>query len=482
MSPSARFSASSLSPAPEGLKVDLQDRYGLFINNRFVAPSSGAYFPTVSPADGRTLALVAEANKADVRKAVSAARKAQPAWAALPPSERAKYVFRLARLLQERMREFAVLESLEGGKIIREARDFDLPQSVQHFFYHAGWADKLEYAFSDIRNPEPLGVVGAIIPWNFPTLMLAWKIAPALATGNTIVLKPAETTSLTALLFCEIVEQAGLPAGVVNIVTGAGETGAALVASDVDKLAFTGSTGVGKLIARNAGCRRVTLELGGKSANIVFADAALNQVVDNIIDSIFANRGHTCCAGSRLLVEESVHDQLMVDLERRMQTLRVGDPLDKNTDVGAINSREQLQVIRELTDSALAEGAESFSTEADLPGKGFWFPPTVLTGVTPAMRVAREEIFGPVLSVMTFRTPDEAIQLANNTPYGLAAGVWTDKGSKALAVASSLKAGVVWQNTYNHFDPTAAFGGFKESGWGREGGLPGLRAYLKEGK
>jgi len=481
MSQSPKFS-SQLSPAPEGLRVDLLDRYGLFINGRFVEPASGEWFETISPKDQQPLALIAQAGIKDVNKAVQAARLAQPKWAALPSSERAKYIFRLARLLQERMREFAVIEALEGGKIIREARDFDLPQAVQHFFYHAGWADKLQYAIPGVANPQPLGVVGAIIPWNFPTLMLAWKIAPALATGNTIVLKPAETTSLAALMFCEIVQAAGLPKGVINIITGDGQTGAALVNSKVDKLSFTGSTSVGKMIAAQAGDRKITLELGGKSANIVFADAALNQVVDNIVDSIFANRGHTCCAGSRLLVQEPVHDRLMRLLERRMQTLRIGDPLDKNTDLGPINSLQQLKVIQDLTASGIKEGAEAFTTRTSLPRKGFWFAPTVLINVTPDMRVAQEEIFGPVLSVITFRTPEEAIQLANNTPYGLAAGVWTNKGSKALKVASQLKAGVIWQNTYNRFDPTAAFGGFKESGWGREGGLAGLRAYLKEPK
>lgn len=481
MSRKAKFNID-YAPAPESLTVPLDKRYDLFIDGRFQKPLSGQYFETINPANGKALTRIALASDKDVSKAVKAARRAAPGWAGLSGADRAQYLFRIARLLQERMREFAVLESLEGGKIIREARDSDLPLAVQHFFYHAGWADKLAYALPETENPEPVGVVGAIIPWNFPTLMLAWKIAPALAAGNTIVLKPAETTSLTALLFAQVVQDAGLPKGVVNIITGAGETGQALVASDVDKIAFTGSTPVGKEIAQTASeaGKSVTLELGGKSANIVFEDAALGQVSDNIVDAIFANRGHTCCAGSRLLVQESVEDELLERLARRMQTLRVGDPLDKNSDIGPINSREQLTVIERLTKSGLDQGAGVFQTECDLPQEGFWFPPTVLTSVTPAMRVAQEEIFGPVLSVMGFRTPSEAVQLANNTPYGLAAGIWTNKGSKALKVAGQLKAGVIWQNTYNRFDAAAAFGGYKESGWGREGGRVGLRDYLKE--
>ncbi len=399
----------------------------------------------------------------------------------MPGSERAKYLFRIARLIQERGRELAVLESLDNGKPIRESRDVDVPQVAAHFFYYAGWADKLEHAGLG-ADPQPHGVAGQVIPWNFPLLMLAWKVAPALAAGNTVVLKPAETTPLTALLFAEICQQADLPPGVVNIVTGAGATGQALVSHpDVDKVAFTGSTEVGKAIARAvAGTRKkVTLELGGKAANIVFDDAPIDQAVEGIVNGIFFNQGHVCCAGSRLLVQESVADEVMERLKRRMSTLRVGDPLDKNTDIGAINSAEQLDRIRELSDVGEAEGAERWSAACDLPEQGFWFPPTVFTGVSQAHRIAREEIFGPVLSVLTFRTPAEAVEKANNTPYGLSAGVWTDKGSRILWMANHLRAGVVWANTFNKFDPTSPFGGYKESGYGREGGLPGLAAYLK---
>ena len=396
----------------------------------------------------------------------------------MPGRERAKYLFRIARIIQERARELAVLESLDNGKPIRESRDVDIPLAAAHFFYYAGWADKLEHAGFG-PDPRPLGVAGQVIPWNFPLLMLAWKIAPALACGNTVVLKPAETTPLTALLFAEICQQADLPPGVVNIVTGAGPTGRALVTHPgIDKIAFTGSTEVGKEIARAAGRKKVTLELGGKAANIVFADAPVDQAVEGIVNGIFFNQGHVCCAGSRLLVQESVYDQVLASLRRRLATLRLGDPLDKNTDVGAINSPAQLAKIRELSDSGEAEGAERWSAPCELPVKGFWFPPTVFTGVSPAHRIAREEIFGPVLSVLTFRTPAEAIAKANNTPYGLSAGVWTDKGSRILWMASRLRAGVVWANTFNKFDPTSPFGGYKESGYGREGGRHGLEAYL----
>ena len=396
----------------------------------------------------------------------------------MPGRERAKYLFRIARIIQERARELAVLESLDNGKPIRESRDVDIPLAAAHFFYYAGWADKLEHAGFG-PDPRPLGVAGQVIPWNFPLLMLAWKIAPALACGNTVVLKPAETTPLTALLFAEICQQADLPPGVVNIVTGAGPTGRALVTHPgVDKIAFTGSTEVGKEIARAAGRRKVTLELGGKAANIVFADAPVDQAVEGIVNGIFFNQGHVCCAGSRLLVQESVYDQVLASLRRRLATLRLGDPLDKNTDVGAINSPAQLAKIRELSDSGEAEGAERWSAPCELPVKGFWFPPTVFTGVSPAHRIAREEIFGPVLSVLTFRTPAEAVAKANNTPYGLSAGVWTDKGSRILWMAARLRAGVVWANTFNKFDPTSPFGGYKESGYGREGGRHGLEAYL----
>ena len=427
------------------------------------------------------LAEVTEAGQADVDRAVAAARKAyDKVWSKLPARERGKYLFRIARIMQERARELAVLESLDNGKPIRESRDVDIPLVAAHFFYYAGWADKLDHAGFG-PNPKPLGVAGQVIPWNFPLLMLAWKIAPALACGNTVVLKPAETTPLTALLFAEICQQADLPPGVVNIVTGAGDTGRALVEHPgVDKVAFTGSTEVGKMIARSiAGTRKkVTLELGGKAANIVFDDAPVDQAVEGIVNGIFFNQGHVCCAGSRLLVQESAYDEVLSSLKRRLGTLRLGDPLDKNTDIGAINSAEQLARIRELSDVGEAEGAERWSPPCDLPDKGFWFPPTVFTGVSQAHRIAREEIFGPVLSVLTFRTPAEAVEKANNTPYGLSAGVWTDKGSRILWMADQLRAGVVWANTFNRFDPASPFGGYKESGYGREGGRHGLEAYL----
>ncbi len=468
------------APAPESRDiVALRESYGLFIDGDFVPGKGDGVFKTISPATEEVLAEVTEASPADVDRAVSAARRAyERTWSVMPGRERAKYLFRIARIIQERARELAVLESLDNGKPIRESRDVDIPLAAAHFFYYAGWADKLEHAGFG-PDPRPLGVAGQVIPWNFPLLMLAWKIAPALACGNTVVLKPAETTPLTALLFAQICQQAELPPGVVNIVTGAGPTGHALVTHPgIDKVAFTGSTEVGKEIARAAGRKKVTLELGGKAANIVFADAPVDQAVEGIVNGIFFNQGHVCCAGSRLLVQESVYDQVLASLRRRLATLRLGDPLDKNTDVGAINSPAQLAKIRELSDSGEAEGAERWSPPCELPVKGFWFPPTVFTGVSPAHRIAREEIFGPVLSVLTFRTPAEAIQKANNTPYGLSAGVWTDKGSRILWMASRLRAGVVWANTFNKFDPTSPFGGYKESGYGREGGRHGLEAYL----
>ncbi len=468
------------APAPESRDVvALRESYGLFIDGDFVPGKGDGVFKTISPATEEVLAEVTEASPADVDRAVSAARRAyEQTWSVMPGRERAKYLFRIARIIQERARELAVLESLDNGKPIRESRDVDIPLAAAHFFYYAGWADKLEHAGFG-PDPRPLGVAGQVIPWNFPLLMLAWKIAPALACGNTVVLKPAETTPLTALLFAEICQQADLPPGVVNIITGAGPTGRALVTHPgIDKVAFTGSTEVGKEIARAAGRKKVTLELGGKAANIVFADAPVDQAVEGIVNGIFFNQGHVCCAGSRLLVQESVYDQVLESLRRRLATLRLGDPLDKNTDVGAINSPAQLAKIRELSDSGEAEGAERWSAPCELPVKGFWFPPTVFTGVSPAHRIAREEIFGPVLSVLTFRTPAEAIAKANNTPYGLSAGVWTDKGSRILWMAARLRAGVVWANTFNKFDPTSPFGGYKESGYGREGGRHGLEAYL----
>ena len=469
------------APAPESRAVvDIKPSYGLFVNGEFV-DGHGKAFKTISPSTEEVLAEIAEADEADVDNAVKAARRAFRTWGRMPGGERAKHLYRIARIIQERGREIAVLESIDNGKPIKETRDVDVPIAAAHFFYYAGWADKLEYAG---YGSTPLGVAGQVIPWNFPLLMLAWKIAPALACGNTVVLKPAETTPLTALLFAEICQQADLPPGVVNIITGAGMTGQALVAHpDVDKVAFTGSTAVGRAIAKSvAGShKKVTLELGGKAANIVFDDAPIDQAVEGIVNGIFFNQGHVCCAGSRLLVQESVAEDVMNRLKRRMATLRVGDPLDKNTDIGAINSAEQLAKIRELSDIGEAEGAGRWSPPCELPTHGFWFPPTVFTNVTQAHRIAREEIFGPVLSVLTFRTPAEAVEKANNTPYGLSAGVWTDKGSLILHMASKLKAGVVWANTFNKFDPTSPFGGYKESGYGREGGRHGLAGYLKGG-
>ncbi len=470
------------APAPESRAVvDIRPWYGLFIDGGFVESAEGDAFKSVNPASEEVLAEVAEAGAADVDAAVRAARSAyQTVWGRMPGRERAKYLFRIARIIAERSRELAVLESLDNGKPIRESRDVDIPQVAAHFFYYAGWADKLGYAGFG-GDPRPVGVAGQVIPWNFPLLMLAWKIAPALACGNTVVLKPGETTPLSALRFAEICQQADLPAGVVNIVPGAGATGAAVVNhADVDKVAFTGSTEVGRQIAASvAGTRkRVTLELGGKAANIVFDDAPIDQAVEGIVNGIFFNQGHVCCAGSRLLVQESVYDEVLASLKRRMATLRVGDPLDKNTDIGAINSSAQLERIRTLSDIGAAEGAEPWSPPCELPERGYWFAPTIFTGVTQAHRIAREEIFGPVLSVLTFRTPAEAVEKANNTPYGLSAGIWTEKGSRILSVADKLRAGVVWANTFNKFDPTSPFGGYKESGYGREGGRHGLEAYL----
>jgi aldehyde dehydrogenase (NAD+) len=469
------------APAPESRSVvDIAGSYGLFIDGEFDSGKDGNVLKTVNPATEEVLAEISVAGPEDVDRAVAAARRAFGTWSALPGAERAKYLFRIARIIQERSRELAVLESLDNGKPIKESRDVDLPLVAAHFFYYAGWADKLAYAGFG-PDPKPLGVAGQVIPWNFPLLMLAWKIAPALATGNTVVLKPAETTPLSALFFADVCRQAELPPGVVNIVTGAGDTGAYLVQHpDVNKVAFTGSTEVGREIARSvAGTgKRLTLELGGKAANIVFDDAPIDQAVEGIVNGIFFNQGHVCCAGSRLLVQESIAEELLSSLKRRMATLRVGDPLDKNTDIGAINSAAQLARIKELSEIGAAEGAERWSPECHLPDRGFWFAPTIFTGVTQAHRIAREEIFGPVLSVLTFRTPDEAVAKANNTPYGLSAGIWTEKGSRILAVADKLRAGVVWANTFNKFDPTSPFGGYKESGYGREGGRHGLEAYL----
>ena len=471
------------APAPESAAlVDIKSEYGLFINGKFVAPKSGKTFKTVNPATEEVLAKIAYAELADVNLAVTAARNAfTKTWSKMPAAERGKYLFRIARILQERSREFAVLETLDNGKPIRETRDTDIPLAAAHFFYHAGWADKLSYAGVG-SNPKPYGVAAQIIPWNFPMLMLAWKIAPALATGNTVVLKPAETTPLTALLFAEVCQQAGLPAGVVNIITGDGATGSHLVNHPgVDKVAFTGSTSVGKAIAKAiAGTKKsATLELGGKGANIVFEDAAIDEAVEGIVNGIFFNQGHVCCAGSRLLVQENIQDELLEKLKNRINLIRIGNPMDKNTDLGAINSSEQLSRIRELADSGDIEGSQRWSPNCSLPTTGFWYPPTIFTGVSQSHRIAREEIFGPVLSVLTFRIPQEAIDKANNTPFGLSAGIWSDKGSRILWAAKQLRAGVIWSNTFNKFDPASPFGGYKESGWGREGGRHGLSGYLK---
>ncbi|MEU0985481.1 MULTISPECIES: aldehyde dehydrogenase family protein [unclassified Streptomyces] len=469
------------APAPESRAiVDIAPSYGLFIDGEFVESTGADRNKTVSPATEEVLAEYVQANAEDVDRAVKAARKAFEKWSALPGAERAKYLFRIARIIQERSRELAVLETLDNGKPIKETRDADLPLVAAHFFYYAGWADKLDHAGYG-ANPRPLGVAGQVIPWNFPLLMLAWKIAPALATGNTVVLKPAETTPLSALFFADICRQAGLPKGVVNIVTGDGRTGTALVQHPgINKVAFTGSTGVGRAIARElAGTdKKLTLELGGKGANIVFDDAPVDQAVEGIVNGIFFNQGQVCCAGSRLLVQESVQEEVLDSLKRRLSTLRLGDPLDKNTDIGAINSAQQLARITALAETGEAEGAERWSAPCELPSSGYWFAPTLFTNVTQAHTVARDEIFGPVLSVLTFRTPDEAVAKANNSQYGLSAGIWTEKGSRILAVASKLRAGVVWANTFNKFDPTSPFGGYKESGFGREGGRHGLEAYL----
>jgi aldehyde dehydrogenase (NAD+) len=469
------------APAPESRDIaNLKPDYRMFVDGKFVE-GTGEPLKTINPATEEVLAEVSTAAPSDVDTAVKTARRAyERVWGKMPGAERAKYIFRIARMLQERARELAVLESLDNGKPIKESRDVDVPLAAAHFFYHAGWADKLEYAGLG-ANPRPLGVAGQVIPWNFPLLMAAWKIAPALACGNTVVLKPAETTPLTALVLAEIIQQADLPPGVVNILPGAGDVGAEVVNHpDVNKVAFTGSTEVGKLIQRSlAGTgKKITLELGGKAANVVFEDAPLDQAVEGIVNGIFFNQGHVCCAGSRLLVQESVADELLDKLHTRVSTLRLGDPLDKNTDVGAINSKEQLAKIRELVQSGEAEGASRWTSPCPVPDKGFFFAPTVFANVSQAMRIAREEIFGPVLSVLTFRTPDEALAKANNTPYGLSAGIWTDKGSRILWMAQRLRAGVVWANTFNRFDPTAPFGGYKESGFGREGGRTGLEAYL----
>ena len=462
--------------------IQLKKKYNLFIDGKWIAPSKNNYFKTINPANEETLAEIASASKEDVDLAVKAARKAYTnVWSKMPASERAKYIYRIARLMQERAREFAVIESLESGKTIRESRDVDIPLACNHFFYYAGWADKLDYAFPN-RKIESLGVAGQIIPWNFPLLMAAWKIAPALAAGNTVVLKPAETTSLTALKLAEIIEESGLPPGVVNIVTGFGETGAAIVNHpDINKIAFTGSTAVGKIIQKAlvGTSKKVTLELGGKSANIIFEDAPIDQAVEGIVNGIFFNQGHVCCAGSRLYVQEGIAEKVIKKLKQRMESLYVGDPLDKNTDIGAINSKEQLQTIEKYLKIGLDEGAEMYQPKCTIPKKGFYCAPTLFLNVAQSNIIAQEEIFGPVLTIQTFRTVDEVIQKANNSPFGLAAGVWTDKGSRIFNLTSKLRAGVIWANCYNKFDPTSPFGGYKESGFGREGGLHGLSAYLK---
>ena len=471
-----------LAPAPESTDhANIKKQYELFIDGKFRKPNSANYFPSINPATEEKLSMIAEANETDVNNAVKAARKAYNGpWSKMPAKERAKYMYRIARLIQEKSRELAVIESLDGGKPIRESRDIDIPITAAHFFYYAGWADKLSYAFPN-RNPQSVGVAGQVIPWNFPLMMAAWKIAPALATGNTVVLKPAETTSLTALKLAEIIQEADLPPGVVNIITGAGPTGAAIVNHpDIDKIAFTGSTGVGKTIMRAiAGTnKKSTMELGGKAANIIFEDAPLDQAVEGVVNGIYFNQGHVCCAGSRLFVQESVYDLVLRKLKDRIQSLILGNPLDKNTDIGAINSKEQLITIQKYLKIGQKEGSEMFQLDCDIPKKGFWCPPTLFTNVSQSHVLAKEEIFGPVLAIQTFRTIDEVITKANNTPFGLSAGVWTDKGSKIFNLTSQMRAGVVWANTYNKFDPTSPFGGYKESGHGREGGLHGLTPYL----
>jgi aldehyde dehydrogenase (NAD+) len=471
------------SPSPESTShVKLKERYDLYIDGKFVAPASKKYFKSTNPANEQVLAEVAYANEADVDKAVKAARKAyENVWSKLSAKERGKYIYRIARLMQEKARELAVVETLDAGKTIRESRDVDVPLACNHFFYYAGWADKLEYAFPN-RKVSALGVAGQIIPWNFPLLMAAWKIAPALAAGNTVVLKPAETTPLTAMLLAEIIHESGLPAGVVNILTGYGDTGAAIVNHpDINKIAFTGSTNVGKIIQKAvAGTgKKLTLELGGKSANIIFEDAPIDQAVEGIVNGIFFNQGHVCCAGSRLFVQESVAEEVIQKLKDRLDTLYVGDPLDKNTDIGAINSKEQLDTILKYIKIGKDEGASMYESSCEIPKKGYFVRPTLFTDVAQSSRIAQEEIFGPVLTIQTFRTIDEVIQKANNSPYGLAAGVWTDKGSRIFNMTTKLRAGVIWANTYNKFDPTSPFGGYKESGFGREGGLQGLGAYIR---
>ena len=485
-SPNSKLDFSSLweyDPAPESAaNLEIKEKYQLFIGGKFEKPSKGRYFSSINPGNGEVVSEFAEATQKDVDKAVKAARKAfKGEWSSISPKSRSKYIFRIARMLQERAREFAIAESIDGGKPIRESRDVDVPLAAAYFFYYAGWADKLEYAFPS-KKPEPLGVCGQIIPWNFPLLMLAWKIAPALACGNTVVLKPAETTSLTAMMFAELVKDAGLPDGVVNIVTGAGQTGSEIVNhKDIDKIAFTGSTNVGKIIQKSlAGSdKKYTLELGGKGALIIFEYAAIDQAVEGIINAIYFNQGHVCCAGSRLLVQENVADKIIQKLKDRLETLIVGDPLDKNTDIGAINSKAQFERVNGYLDLGAEEGAEVYQSSCKIPENGYYIRPTLFTNVSQSNRVVQEEIFGPVLTVQTFRTADEAIEKANNTPYGLASGIWTDKGSKIFKVGQGLRSGVVWSNTYNKFDPTSPFGGYKESGVGREGGLHGLSAYLK---
>jgi aldehyde dehydrogenase (NAD+) len=472
----------SYAAAPESTDhVILKEKYDLFINGEFVKPNSKKYFDTINPATDEVIAKIAEANNKDIDLAVKSARIAFKSWSKLDPKERGKYIFRIARMLQERAKEFAVIESMDGGKPIRESRDIDIPLAANHFFYHAGWADKLEYVFPN-KKPTPLGVAGQIIPWNFPLLMAAWKIAPAIACGNTVVLKPAETTPLTALKLAELIKDSGLPKGVVNIVTGAGKTGAAIVNHpDIDKIAFTGSTNVGKLIEKSISGtkKRSTLELGGKGANIIFEDAAIDQAVEGIVNAIFFNQGHVCCAGSRLFIQESVSDTVIEKLKDRISTLIIGDPLDKNTDIGAINSVEQLNTIEKYIEIGKSEGGEIYQAKCSHPKQGNWCPPTLFLNVSQSHKIVQEEIFGPVLTIQIFRTIDEVIEKANNTPFGLSAGVWTEKGSKIFKLAKELNAGVVWANTYNKFDPTSPFGGFKESGIGREGGLHGLKSYLK---
>ena len=470
------------SPAPESTDhIQLKDQYDLFINGEFMPAVDGKYFDTINPSNEKKIAEVAEAGKADIEKAVASAQKAyEKTWSKMHPKERGKYIYRIARLLQERAREFSVIETMDGGKPIRESRDVDVPLAAAHFFYHAGWADKLEYAFPG-RVAEPLGVVGQIIPWNFPLLMAAWKLAPALATGNTVVLKPAETTPLTAMKLAEIIQEADLPPGVVNIVNGAGETGKFLVNhGDINKIAFTGSTDVGKYIMKSvAGSgKKYTLELGGKAANIIFEDAAIDQAVEGIINAIFFNQGHVCCAGSRLYVQEGVADEVIAKLQKRMESLIVGDPLDKNTDIGAINSKMQLDKIKMYVKLGKDEGGKIHQTACSLPKKGYWFAPTIFTDVSQSNRIVQEEIFGPVLAIQTFRTVDEVITKANNSPYGLSGGVWTDKGSKIFKVTQDIRAGVIWANTFNKFDPSSPFGGYKESGVGSEGGIEGLSGYV----